>query len=175
VQPNPTAFASVGAAKAALGSMRGLLERYGHRLRGRTLRCPAPHHEDRHPSATLYTAFDGDERVHCHSCGFDEDVLGVARLLGEHIEIRPSPGRSRPGSRPLDPDLHRLIAHIADKLARRRNFAREWAAAKILAELDYDGIDREVLGNLASFPKLCLDAILVRDLAYVVRRAEEAK
>lgn len=80
--------------KARHGPMRELLDRHGIAVQGTSLRCPSPGHEDHNASASLYQAADADERVHCHGCGFDEDVLGLALVLGEvgDDELRaPSP------------------------------------------------------------------------------------
>src|SRR5918992_3474797 len=68
--------------KTRLGPMRDLLTRHGVVRRYGKWRCPAPDHPDEHPSASVYVAADGDERVHCHACGFDGDVIDVERALG---------------------------------------------------------------------------------------------
>lgn len=50
--------------------MRAVLDALGIVASQKNIKCFA--HDDKHPSMTVY-----DDRVHCHSCGFDEDVVGV--------------------------------------------------------------------------------------------------
>jgi hypothetical protein len=116
--------------KARLGPMRDVLARHGVGRRYGKWRCPAPDHPDMHPSASVYVAADGDERVHCWSCGFDGDVIDVARALGEVVELRgggaaPAPAVQR------RPDA--LVRAFARAVAFRPEFAFEWEVTKLLA------------------------------------------
>jgi hypothetical protein len=136
---------SIEAAKARVGSMRDLLARHAHHVRGRMVRCPFPDHDDRHPSASLYVAADGDERVHCHSCGRDEDTLGLARVFGEPQPSPPgaAPRRARRRASRPDPETRALV----QVLARRASWPFELAAAKRLALLEGPAVHLEVLRN----------------------------
>ena len=85
---------AIAALKAKLGPIAEMLATAGYHVRRKAAQCPA--HDDMHPSASIYVAGDGDERLHCHACGFDEDVIGVALKLGV---IRPSDLRWKGGIR----------------------------------------------------------------------------
>jgi len=49
----------------------------GSTVKGKTCNCPSPDHDDAHPSAGLYERSDGAQAVHCHSCGYDADVIDL--------------------------------------------------------------------------------------------------
>lgn len=89
-------YASAQAAKEGLGPMKPLLQSHGFRVSGRAVRCPSRTHEDRCASGWIYVARDGDERVRCFGCGFDEDIIGVATALGLEVRFR---SRAQSGGR----------------------------------------------------------------------------
>lgn len=66
--------------------MHELLARHDHDVRANRVRCPNPNHEDRHPSESVFEGRDG-ERLHCFSCGFDGDVIDVARAIGMNVKL----------------------------------------------------------------------------------------
>jgi hypothetical protein len=145
VQPNQRVFAGVESAKDGLGDMRALLTRHGQDVRGRSLRCPSPDHLDKHPSASIYIAVDGDQRVHCHSCGLDEDVIGIAGVLGVPVRLS---GRRRavPTSSPL-PRLSPRIRHMARDLVERPSWGLEWEVITLLASLPALLARQDVIAN----------------------------
>lgn len=134
--------------KASLGPMRDLLARHGFPTRGKTTRCPSPDHDDRNPSASMYVAPDGDERVHCHSCGFDEDVIGVARVLGERVpslrSLDQQTVRRRADHAPTPNYRLRALGRV---LIARGEWPFEWAVATLLARLDPFQARVEVVRN----------------------------
>ncbi|CAN5461921.1 hypothetical protein BH20ACT21_BH20ACT21_00010 [soil metagenome] len=115
--------------KKRLGPMLELLARHGVWVRGNRVRCVSPDHIDIHPSASVY----GDERLHCFSCGFDGDVLDVARALGETVELHSSSPLGYVQEQESRPDW--LARAFADAVAARPEFVFEWEATKLLATL----------------------------------------
>lgn len=149
--------------KANLGPMAALLGRHGYQVKGKTVRCPAADHDDRHPSAGLYTATDGDERVKCWSCGFDEDVLGVAEALGERVDwARTVSVLPRPAPDPKVMDTVKIL------FERRAEFPFEWQAAKVLALLPGPAARLEVECNRSYLSKHG-DIDLILATAYMIR------
>lgn len=155
-------------AKHRLGPMADLLGRHGHHPKGKRVRCPSPIHEDKNPSASLYVAFDGDERVRCWACGYDGDIIDVARLFGEQVALQRlgiAKRRRQPRSStsPLEQQVLRLIAFRAE-------FPVEWEVAKTLALVSRDQMRVEVLRNWEFLTAhLDVDVLLVTYLADVIR------
>lgn len=152
--------------KASIGPMRDLLARHGYFARGKTVRCPSLDHDDRNPSASIFTAYDGDERVHCFSCGFDEDTIGVAAALGERIPDWTT-GRSsnRQTSIPR-PDFR--VTALGRLLKGRPQWPFEWQVAKLLAELEPRDARQEVL-QAWRFLSARGDVDLILRTAYLIR------
>lgn len=121
----------VEAARSSLGPIRDLLSQHGLSVRGGTVRCPNPDHNDRHPSASIFTGRDGKERLFCFACGFHGDALDVAHALGIHVELRPAGAPVKRSRVPSNP----LRRSEAEMLAGRPNFILEWELAKILARV----------------------------------------
>lgn len=152
--------------KRELGAMRDLLARHGYQLRGRSVRCPSPDHADRHPSASVYDARDGGERVHCFSCNFDGDVIDVARALGMKVELGAPEREVRRHRSPLRP----ISRGEAERLVSRLNFAYEWELAKILARVPESLASRDLLLSW-DFLADRVDIPFVAAMAGVVREA----
>jgi hypothetical protein len=130
-------------AKRELGSMRDLLANHGHQVRGQNVRCPSPDHADRHPSASVYDARDGGERVHCFSCNFDGDVIDVARSLGMKVELGTAEPKVRSHRSPLRP----ISRGEAKMLVGRPDFAFEWIVAITLARIPEPLAQRDLLAS----------------------------
>jgi hypothetical protein len=166
-------------AKAALGPMKEILERHGHRVRGRRTHCPNPQHPDHHPSASVYVARDGDERVKCWSCGFDEDIIGVAEALGEHVELSPSDRSPRNKTRPSvpvgtnrsvpAPKVDYRVRELAWDLAGRAKWPLEWEAGTLQATLPRHRAQQEVVRNWDYLTARC-DLPLVVATADILRQ-----
>jgi len=80
-RPPPTkeGRASVKRARERLGSCGDVLERHGHRVRGRMARCPL--HDDRTPSLSLFMGEDGESCWFCHACTRGGDVIDLESAL----------------------------------------------------------------------------------------------
>ncbi|MDQ3218237.1 MAG: hypothetical protein M3Q18_10385 [Actinomycetota bacterium] len=142
-----SAFAAtpVELAKQRLGPVSELLVRHGLWVRGSSTHCPSPEHEDRHPSASIYK---NDERVHCHVCDWDGDVIDVAEALGEHVELRGNGGVysvPRPKPKPSEPD--EVMRDLKTVLESRRAWPFEWLVASHLALLSTSLMRQDVLAN----------------------------
>jgi CHC2 zinc finger len=80
---SPDVF-SVDRALERLGDCIGVLERHGHRIRGRMVFCPF-HPNSRTPAMSVYER-NGRSRVHCHSCDWSGDAIDLeAALSGEDL------------------------------------------------------------------------------------------
>lgn len=106
------------------------LEALGSRIRGAEASCPAPTHEDRNPSASIYEDAAGVWRVCCHRCGLLWDTVDLRAMArgcepGDVLrELRaqeqpdrprqtsPAPARTRTADRTW-PSLDSLRAHLA--------------------------------------------------------------
>lgn len=165
--PAPSAITT---AKQRLGPMRDLLARHGITVRGRALSCPHPDHDDRHPSAGVYVARDGDERVRCWSCGLDEDVIGIARLLGERVDLRTPSGPAPRRRVPPHPELERAVR----RLARRDDWLALWAAAQVLASVPRAVAQRDVASSWAHLSE-SFDLPLLVELSDLIREAADAR
>ena len=62
----------------------------GCEVRGASLRCPSPDHDDRKPSASITEDETGHVRVRCHACGFRADLIDLTRLNGCALPVRPA-------------------------------------------------------------------------------------
>lgn len=117
--------------KEKIGSMRDLLARHGFNTR--YLMCPNPSHDDKRAgSVSIYRAKDGDERLKCWACQFDEDVIGVAKVLGEHIDWGKPARRWRPFT------ATKQAAHRTRMTRQFENdptIEKDWILAKTLARL----------------------------------------
>jgi len=79
-------------------------------------------------------------------CGFDEDVIGCADALGEHVELSGNGGsysRSRPA--PAEPDA--VVRDFKVLLETRASWPFEWTVAKTLAILPPALMRQDVLAN----------------------------
>lgn len=127
---------------ARLGSPQDVLERHGFDPRRHRCLCPNPVHQDRRPgSLSFYTSRrTGKDRLHCHSCGLDEDAIGVARLLGEPVfrwpERSPEPRR-----RPKTGTERTLLKILQNKSSG------QVVVAKTLARLDKQAASCEIARN----------------------------
>jgi hypothetical protein len=75
---------SVERALERLGDCSTVLERHGHRLRGRMVFCPF--HENSRTRAMSVYERSGKSRAHCHSCDFDGDAIDLeAAISGEDV------------------------------------------------------------------------------------------
>lgn len=142
--------------KSQVGSLRSVLERHDYDPRfGRTF-CPNPQHNDRRPgSVWIYKATAGEERLKCHSCGFNGDAIDVARVLGEVIPWRRDFDPHRQGSRAAvveEPKLtrkqHRKKQRLINEFQDDPTIEKDWILAKKLAVLgNLQAVQQEVLRN----------------------------
>jgi hypothetical protein len=131
-------------ARDRVGTIAQVLARHGLKVRGQSVQCPAPEHDDRNPSASIYVGSDGVERLLCHVCGFREDSIGVARALRETVEIRLSSLRHRP-ARPAVAAV--FTEDQVRRLIQRPEFAFEWEAAKLLSRCEPLVMQRDLLSS----------------------------
>lgn len=85
LRPIPDGRPSVARALERIGSCEAVLERHGHRVRGRMAFCPL-HENHRTPAMSLYER-DGRSRAHCFGCDWSGDALDLeAGLSGEDLK-----------------------------------------------------------------------------------------
>lgn len=140
--------------QSQVGDLRSVLERHGYDPRsGRTL-CPNPQHDDRKPgSVRIYKRPNGEERLKCFSCGFNDGAIGVARVLGEVIPWRKGPrSSSYRQPRAEEPKLtrkqHRKKQRLLNQFQDDLTIEKDWILAKKLAVLgNLQAVQQEVLRN----------------------------
>ena len=140
-------------------ALRGFLEDDGHHVsRDDKVRCPAPSHEDRNPSAHLFDGSDGGH-LHCFSCGFHVDAFsylvehrGMSKrqameLLEPSGPRAPRPARVRPAPRERVTECSStaLPAHVVKAHQRRAERLQRVPAALAGRGFELDDLRRLVV------------------------------
>ncbi|MCC5829360.1 MAG: hypothetical protein JJU36_07920 [Phycisphaeraceae bacterium] len=78
-----------------------MITRAGSKMHGASCTCPSPDHDDRNPSASIFTDPAGVVRVKCHSCGWSGDIFDLTALVeGRSLSDVLREAAGRPERRP---------------------------------------------------------------------------
>ena len=150
---------NVEAVKRGLGQIEDVLDRHGVHRRGKMVRCIAPDHDDKTPSASIFEGVRG-ERLYCHGCGWTGDSIDVAEILGERIEWprgrRPAPVRRN--RRPV----HAMPRGVALAFLADERAVTSWAIAVELAVLPEAVARQHILAAWGGVSESCDIALVVR-------------